>query len=593
MKKLTSLLFTTLIVTSAFGQLPFAKTFTYETGIFDDGASEIVSFDKNSQLLLSTNGSENAIDVINISDVYKPYRQMQIDLSPYVASVNSVAAFNGLIVAVGEPAVPQLNGKILFFDINGNYLNQLPCGAMPDMVTFTPSGNYIVIANEGEPSDDYLTDPQGSISIVNVSVNISTLTAADVINLDFTAYDSSPIDPRINIYGNNGAQSVSQDLEPEYIAIDPSSSVAYVSLQENNAFAIVDLVNQTIDTIVGLGFKDHNIPGNGLDPSDMANNINVANYAHVFGMYQPDAITSFEVNGDVYVASANEGDSRDYGGYSEEARVGDLTLDVWQFPNAFVLLNDTVLGRLKVTTSLGDNNGDGQYDSLYTFGARSFSIWDSTGVLVWDSGSDFEDVIATAYPANFNSNNDDNSSYKNRSDDKGPEPEAITVGEVDGKLYAFIAMERMSGVMIYDIDDPTNPQFVQFELNRDFTLPATDPLAGDLGPECVLFIPKDQSPNGQALLVVASEVSGTISIYEMGLGIGIDEEQLGESTPFYPNPSKGVFQTEEAGSFSVYDSQGRFVKKVENSLRIDLSDNPGGLYLIRNEAGHAIRVVKN
>ncbi len=584
------------ILSSVAQTLPFSKASTYYTGIYDDGGTEITSYDSFSSRLFSTNGSLNQIDIIDISDLNNPTLITSVDLSLYVSGVNSVATYSGknVVAIAGEANLPQLPGKVLFIDTNGTYISQLQVGALPDMVTFTPDGLKILVANEGEPTSDYTTDPIGSVSIINIGTNDpANLTQNDITDIDFTSLDNGNYDPLINIYGNDGLQMPSQDLEPEYITVDGSSTKAYVVCQENNALAIIDLTSSSLDTVVGLGYKDHSVMGNGLDASNTRGTINIDTYDYLFGMYQPDAITAFEVSGQTYIATANEGDARDYNAYSEEERVKDVTLNLTNFPAAAVLQNDNVLGRLKITSSLGDNDNNGTYDSLFCFGARSFSIWDENGQLVWDSGDEFENIIAQAYPNEFNSTNDDNSSFQNRSDDKGPEPEAVAVGEVDGTLYAFIGLERMGGIMIYDLTNPASPSFVQYELNRDFSVSASDSAAGDLGPEGIVFVPATESPSGRALIIVSSEVSGTISFYELGASIvGIEENAVNMLNSFYPNPSTGIFNTDNTGIYKVYDMNGRFIMETDVTRSIDLSQQAKGFYMVKDEEGNAIRLIK-
>lgn len=257
-----------------------------------------------------------------------------------------------------------------------------------------------------------------------------------------------------------------------------------------------------------------NVPG--LDASDRDERIDIRSWP-VFGMYQPDAIAAFTAGRGAararYLITANEGDARDWPGFAEEARVGSLSLDPTAFPDAADLQRNANLGRLNVTKSLGDVDGDGDYDALYTLGGRSFSIWGLDGSLVFDSGSDFERIIAARNPEYFNASNDDRA-FDSRSDNKGPEPEAVTVGTVGERTYAFIGLERMSGIMIYDVTQPRSPVFVDYVNNRDFSVePATAAAARDLGPEGVIFIDAKDSPTRAPLLVVANEVSGTVTLY--------------------------------------------------------------------------------
>lgn len=589
------LLLAILLSALGFSQgLPLERTFSYHTLKFDQGGCEVNAYEPLSQRIFSTNAAEDKIDILKISDLRKSYRVGRIDLSPYSGKVNSLAV-NGNVLAVAlEANLPQANGKVVFFDTNGTYLNQVVVGAMPDMICFTPSNQYILVANEGEPSDDYSSDPLGSVSVIDFrSGSATVLTQADVHPVLFNRYDTIPYDPSINIYGNNGLSSFSQDVEPEYIAIDPTSTKAYVSLQENNALAIIDIFTFSLDTVIGLGYKNHNLPNQGFDASDQSAGINIKPHFNVFGMYQPDAIQAFAVNGSTYIASANEGDAREYSAYSEVERVNNVNLNPIIFNNSGTLQEDSVLGRLKVTTTLGNKRVGFLNDSLFTFGARSFSIWDTQGQLVWDSGDDFEQITAQAYAANFNSNHNDNSSLKNRSPEKGPEPEALAIGEVDGVLYAFIGLERMGGIMIYNIDNPQAPVFDSYILERDFSVAANDTASGDLGPEHITFIAADDSPNGLALLAVSNEVSGNLTIYQLGQGIGLAEEIADKRIELYPNPSSGLFHLSEKQSLQIYNSTGQLIKEVQNESEIDLSTEAPGFYTIINRAGNTLKIIKH
>ena len=274
-----------------------------------------------------------------------------------------------------------------------------------------------------------------------------------------------------------------------------------------------------------MGFKDYSLPGNGFDASDRDDAINIANWP-VLGMYQPDGITSYTVNGKTYIVTANEGDTRDYDGFSEEVRLGNNSyqLDPNVFPNANDLKLPANLGRLTVTNTLGDSNGDGLFEEIYAFGGRSFSIWEwdeaaKTLNQVYDSADNFEQIIAQRFPDFFNSNHVENS-FDTRSDDKGPEPEDVKIAEINGRFYAFIALERVGGIMTYDVTDPLNPVFVNYINNRDFMAETTlngmtNPAAGDLGAEGLLLISAADSPNGQPLLVAANEVSGTTTLFSI------------------------------------------------------------------------------
>ncbi len=485
---------------------------TYTTGVFDETAAEIVTHDPISQRLFVTNAYSATVDVLDVSDPTAPALIYQIDLTPYGDSANSVDFHDGVLAVAVEAEDTQANGQVVFFDADGNFLSQVTVGALPDMLIFTPDGQKVLVANEGEPSDDYVHDPEGSVSLIDLSTGVAALTDADVTAITFTAYNDAPLDPSVRIYGPGA--TVAQDVEPEYIAVSADSSTAWVTLQENNAVAVVDLDGAVVTTIVGLGFKDHSQPGHELDASDRDDMINITNWP-VYGMYQPDAIVAYEAGGQTYLVTANEGDARDYDAYSEEERVKDLALDPTAFPDAAMLQDDANIGRLNVTTANGDIDMDGDYDALYAYGARSFTIWSADGALLFDSGAALELITADAYPDYFNADGSSNDSFDNRSDNKGPEPEALAVGSIHDRAYAFVGLERISGFVVYDVTDPLQPEFVQYVNNRDFTGDPEAGTAGDISPEGIVFIPASDSPLAEPLLAVANELSGSTTVYHI------------------------------------------------------------------------------
>lgn len=244
----------------------------------------------------------------------------------------------------------------------------------------------------------------------------------------------------------------------------------------------------------------------GLDASDRDNLVNIRNWP-VYGMYQPDAIASYAAGDTTYLVTANEGDARDYPGFAEEVRARSVRSS---YPAAIqpVLNDDRQLGRLNITKA----PPAGDYSRPYVFGARSFTIWNAaTGAPVWDSGAELEVRTAAAFPRNFNSNNSSNS-FDDRSDNKGPEPEGVAVGSVAGRNYAFVGLERIGGVMVYDVTDPAAPQFVDYKNTRNLDGATVGP---DSGPEVLRFIDAKDSPTGAPLLVVANEVTGTVNLWRL------------------------------------------------------------------------------
>ena len=214
---------------------------------------------------------------------------------------------------------------------------------------------------------------------------------------------------------------------------------------------------------------------------------------------------------------ANEGDARaDWPGFNEEVRLNDPTyiLDPSTFPNASVLKQNANLERLRVTRATGDTDGDGDFDRIHSFGARSFSIRDAAGNLLFDSGDQLERLIAAVNPSFFNASHDNNT-FDSRSSNKGPEPEGVVVGRAFGRVYAFVALERIGGIVSYDITNPSAPSLADYVNYRNFLVAPSSGLAGDLGPEGIIFIKSEDSPIGQPLVVLGNEISGTTTIYRV------------------------------------------------------------------------------
>ena len=517
---------------------------------FDKSATEISAFDPASQQLFVTNGAEGTIDVLDLSDPAVPTLVRQLAVSGPLGGgtfvgdgANSVAFSDGVLAAAVQADPVTDPGAVALFDTNGNLLNLVPVGALPDMLTFTDDGRYLLVANEGEPKGG--VDPEGSVSVLDMRRGPLAATARTA---DFNAFDGDAEalqSDGVRLFPDvlTGDVSVSQDLEPEYIAADSRGRTALVTLQEANSVAILDIRRATITDIVPLGTKDHSLAGNGLDVSDKDETINIDTWP-VRGLYMPDAIASYQVRNKTYYITANEGDDR--GDADEDARGDAIRLkdieDVISFGRTELEATDGIadlieneqyepLKRLNISTIDG-LDADGKLAELYSYGARSFSIWDSQGELVWDSGDALEQITAAAFPENFNASNTGDE-IDNRSDNKGPEPEAVTIAKLWGRTYAFIGLERIGGVVIYDVGNPRAPKYVDYVNNRSFLgydyeevadddeengtneLAVLLPQAGDLGPESLLVIPDHKSPTRRPLLVVANEVSGTTTVFEI------------------------------------------------------------------------------
>lgn len=507
------------------------------------GGAEISAIDAKSKRLFITNGATNSIDIVDISNLRKPNLVKSVDFTALGSSgIQSVAARDGVVVVASAGASKTADGKLFIMDANGVLRKGLPAGltvgALPDNVTISKDGRYAVSANEGEPNDYCLvngklpltSDPNGSISIVNLQANPPTVKTVDFT--EFAARKNAIIYAGGRIFGPGA--SVEQDIEPEYATISDDGKTAYVTLQENNSIATVDLASATITNILGLGFKNHNTYNTGMDASDRDNRIDIRPL-NVQGMYLPDAIASVEAGGNTYLITANEGDAREWpcllGGTStttaerEDPRYADVGLDA-------NLTSSSVAGRLRVTvmppavvtgTKVGSTT---KVTPAYSFGARSFTVWKSNKIndvfpadIVFDSGDEIERIVARNRPLLFNADWETVTglvnSFESRSAAKGPEPEGLAVGTAYGRTWMVVALERDSGLLLYDVTNPVRPQFRQY-INT--SLPGGNIFsgnAGDVSPEGVLFVEGKDSPTGKPMFIVSYEVSGSVAFFEL------------------------------------------------------------------------------
>lgn len=575
--------------------LTLSKAGGYSTNLFAEGGAEITAFDAESVRAFVVNAKAGTVDVLNLVDPTKPAKVGEIKASAVLAGgeINSVAVSNGIVAAAIQAPVKTDAGRLALYRASDlSLLSTVTIGAVPDNVTFSPDGKTVLVANEGEPSDDYQIDPEGSVTVVNVADPAKPVAKTAT----FTAFNGQEAALRakgVRIYGPGA--NASKDLEPEYIAVTPDSKTAFVTLQENNALAKIDIATATVTDIIALGYKDYGKAGNEIDASDRDSKINIQAWPGVVGMYQPDTIAAYSAGGKTYLVTANEGDARAWGedtpaywagdvskGFVEEFRVkyvvdkkgwsgragddlppqlaalakgGLLNPEVFAYCGAKAgdpgkCRDDANLGRLNITWTQGyrtdaqgkpvlfnaageqDAAGDRlMYDKLYSYGARSFAIWNEQGQLVWDSGSEIEKFLASdeckAGPTRtiackdfFNQGHDEGNAFDSRSDAKGPEPEGLALGQIGAKTYAFIGLERMGGVLVYDITNPSAPKRVDYLNTRtDWVLDPETNLSkvGDLGPEGLTFIAAKDSPNGKPLLLVGNEVSGSTAVIQLNL----------------------------------------------------------------------------
>ena len=474
----------------------------------DGGVAEIVSYSSKKGYAYVVNGQSGKLDIAKVKngklELYKSVDvktilEAKLENFAYgdMTSV-SVDDINGRIaVAIQEEAYNK-NGKLVVLDYEGNYITSYEAGVQPDMITFADNGNLILSANEGEPregyKDDMSNDPKGSVTIVDTKTNTVTHAGFD----NFTAEELLQNQVLLGKVKNKTI-SPSTDLEPEYISVSPAQDKAYITLQEANAIAELDLHTKTITKVKGLGLKDLSKEENAIDLQEDGQ-YGPKTY-DALAAYMPDAISSYEYNGKTYLVIANEGDAREWGDdYCNEVRIKkkDNLKDVYKdIEDARILDSDVTAGIPS--------------DKPVLFGGRSFAILDAENMsIVYDSNNDFEENTARFLPEQFNVSND-KIELENRTMKKGPEPESVTTAQIGKEMYAFIGIERTGGVMVYNVTNPKEAKFVNYMNSRDFS---TD-LGEDNSPEGLTIIPAKDSDTKKPILLAACAVSGNLVSYSI------------------------------------------------------------------------------
>ena len=525
----------------------------YDAGMSnpDGGVMEIVDYNTVTGWAYAVNGQTGYLTAINVKDMADTENVdlldgNDIDVRAVVeencegfvyGDMTSVSVSeDGSLLAVAVQAEGYTdNGRAAVFTCNEDgtltFFAAYETGVQPDMVTFTSDGTKILTANEGEPREGYgegIADPAGTVTVITLGEDAA---AVSVKNAGFTAYDSAEARQSLADAGIILQKGVnpSADFEPEYIAA--GNEAAYVTLQEANAIAVLDLNTCEFTEVYSAGFEDYSTVAVDIDKKD--DGYNPKTYEDLKGIRMPDGIALYFVNGVDYLITANEGDAREWGDYlnEDERDFGDGETS----PSGKITAENS--GLTGKVVFFGSEDYDGLESGVdYLYGGRSFTVFrvDDSGLTeVYDSGSEFEAKTAEYVPENFNCSNDDKS-IDDRSGKKGPEVESVTVGTVGEKTYAFVGLERVGGVMVYDITDPENTVFVNYINSRDYS----EDIAGDDSPEGLCFIPAADSADGNAYLLAACEVSGTVAAYQLTENTAVDPGEEPGQTPGEEEPGQ-------------------------------------------------------
>ena len=505
----------------------------YTSGSFnaDGGVMEIVAYNKANGHAYAVNGQDGVLASIDIAGGDTELSSVDIDVKALVSDSDftygdmtsvAVSSDGSLIATALQNADYDEEGRIALFssDSDGSIelLKVYEAGIQPDMVTFSPDGRYVLTADEGEPREGYgEDDPEGSVTVVSLDDDIVSV-------IGFEAFDNPLARKALadkGIIMQKGTVP-SEDFEPEYIAV--GSNKAYITLQEANAVAVLDLDSMLFTGVYTVGLEDYSVVPVDIDKKDDA--YNPRTYETLRGIRMPDGIAYFSIAGNDYIGTANEGDAREWGDYlnEDERDFGDGDVS----PTGAITAENAGLDGKVVF--LASDDYDGLDDGIdYIYGGRTMTIFriDDNGLEeVFTTADDAERITYSYLPEYYNASND-NAVLDDRSGKKGPEAEAVTVGEVNGRIYAFLALERTGGIMVYDVTEPENSKYVNYINTRDFTSIVSGSeiyedgeldkwvTGGDVAPEGLAFVSAEDSPTGEALLIAAFEVSGTVAVYTL------------------------------------------------------------------------------
>lgn len=524
MKLLTAVGALLIAATSYSSQITMEKVGHFQGApVGNGGPIDIVDYYNNTLFIANgtnTKDQKPSLDIVKIDGLKNRVKDFnltkRIDIQKILGSNEQVSDLtcikvspNGKYLALSVALTPMTEkGYIIITDLEGVYISHYKVGSLPDNLAITPDSKKIIVANEGEPGKELKVDPEGSISIVDLTNGLKDGIVTEV------KIDDSLIDGELKnsldeyILASPHKPTYSQALEPEYISVDKDGKFAYITFQEDNAIGKLDIEAKRFVWIKSMGVKDHS-----KEKNSFVIGKNKAEFvtADILGMYQPDGVKVINQNGNIYLITANEGDARDYGKQffvEDSYSIGKL-LESGKKINVPVTED---MKNLKVSSFRGINE-KGEYDRLYSFGGRSFSIFkveDNGLKFVFDSGNQFEKITQKYLPEYFNSSNTNTKPYS-RNNSKGPEPEDVEVGIIDGKTYAFVGLERIGGVVTYDITDITDPQFAGYFSGRDYS----EDIKGDVGIEGLKFVPAEKSPLGKPLLITSNEISNSVAIYEI------------------------------------------------------------------------------
>lgn len=513
------------------------------------GNSNSIAYNSDNQKVYQINSNDNELNIFPIASdgTFDTENQTIITFDslftdftcagPTYVAIDTINDRIAVTLESGDTSA--VNGRVCLLDYDGNLQYYYETGVQPNMAVFTADSKKLLITNEGEHKSTYtVTDPKGTVTIIDFSRN-SDPTRITPTEVDFSAFTADELIENSILLNKIKNTNVTEenpdtyipvepqyDLEPESIAVNDAGTTAYVCLQEANAIATLDLTTNEFVDIRSLGFIDYSDETNAIDVV-LDKTYSPTTYQYTYGVPMPHSIELIEIEGTTYLLTANEGASRTYCYNTSTKFISNLTTatltsnepkvdangdpvydangeEVYPTAASVQVLNNTYTAGLEEGVE-----EDGSDTPHYIFGTRSFSIYEADSMsLLYDSANSLEAKTNELLPSNFNCTNNMMGKEKGATA-RGVEPKAVITSAINGRYFAFIALEAIGGVMVYEITDPSTPEYINYINTRDFSTS----IKGDVSPGCIALADANSSKNELPTFFVGYDVTATLGSY--------------------------------------------------------------------------------
>lgn len=269
LRRLLPLLFFAAATVAAEPRLRLAATWESGAG----GGDESLGYQAATRRLAVGNGALGRVRVLSLADPAAPEQIADLDLAlPAGHSLNGIdfhPSANLIAVVVAAPG--DAPGEIWLLDADSGAVRaSYPAGIDPDGIHFSPDGRRLAVPNEAEnyrraAGGGYVSAP-GSVTVVELGEALGRGRAVQVplpplpmghgltVESDQRLLKREVDGREVEIPFDSGDPA---HLEPEHAAFAPDGATVYVSLQENNGVAVIDVASGSLSGVYALGAVEH------------------------------------------------------------------------------------------------------------------------------------------------------------------------------------------------------------------------------------------------------------------------------------------------------------------------------------------------